>query len=64
LSPSTINHSENENGNNRQPATDSYVPSVVVPVTFPMTITVTEPVKELDGTKDAFISYLITTKVL
>ncbi|CAG8635798.1 12179_t:CDS:10, partial [Dentiscutata heterogama] len=29
---------------------------------FPMIITVTEPLKEFDGTKDAFISYLITTK--
>ncbi|CAG8467396.1 8912_t:CDS:10 [Diversispora eburnea] len=41
---------------------DSYLSNVVVPVLFPMKITVTEPQKQLDGTKDAFISYLITTK--
>ncbi|KAG9293932.1 hypothetical protein G9A89_019270 [Geosiphon pyriformis] len=39
-----------------------YLLSVEVPTAFPMTITVTDPLKELDGTKDAFISYLITTK--
>ncbi|CAB4409033.1 unnamed protein product [Rhizophagus irregularis] len=61
LAPSTINHTDNI-ANNRQSATDSYAPSVVVPAAYPMTITVTSPVKELDGTKEAFISYLITTE--
>jgi hypothetical protein len=64
LATSTINHTDNNISNNRQSATDSYVPSVVVPAAYPMTITVTSPIKELDGTKEAFISYLITTEVL
>ncbi|CAG8675775.1 24264_t:CDS:10, partial [Racocetra persica] len=36
--------------------------NAAIPNAFPMTITVTDPLKEFDGTKDAFISYLITTK--
>ncbi|CAG8765136.1 14793_t:CDS:10 [Cetraspora pellucida] len=36
--------------------------NAAIPNALPMTITVTEPLKEFDGTKDAFISYLITTK--
>ncbi|RIA98635.1 hypothetical protein C1645_749410 [Glomus cerebriforme] len=61
LASSTINHSENIS-NNRQTATDSYVPNSITSITYPMTITVTSPIKELDGTKEAFISYLITTE--
>ncbi|CAG8481128.1 4764_t:CDS:10 [Acaulospora morrowiae] len=40
-----------------QPPTQSSAP-----VAYSMNITVTEPLKELDGTKDAFISYLVNTK--
>ncbi|CAG8675113.1 8088_t:CDS:2, partial [Gigaspora rosea] len=36
--------------------------NAAISTAFPMTITVAEPLKEFDGTKDAFISYLITTK--
>ncbi|CAG8654092.1 5289_t:CDS:2, partial [Scutellospora calospora] len=49
MNPDQLSHSS---GNN----------NTVISNTFPMTITVTEPLKEFDGTKDAFISYLITTK--
>ncbi|CAI2168113.1 5132_t:CDS:10 [Funneliformis geosporum] len=64
LAPSTINHSNSndEHNDNRHSTTDSYVPSITVPIACAMTITVTDPIKELDGTKDAFISYLLTTK--
>ncbi|CAG8433630.1 1200_t:CDS:10 [Ambispora gerdemannii] len=43
-------------------STHQYTPSVEIPAAYPMVITVTDAKKELDGTKDAFISYLITTK--
>ncbi|CAG8601036.1 5027_t:CDS:10 [Funneliformis caledonium] len=64
LAPSTINHSNSneEHKDNQHPTTDSFVPNITVPVAHAMTITVTDPIKELDGTKEAFISYLITTK--
>ncbi|CAG8672891.1 9595_t:CDS:10 [Ambispora leptoticha] len=54
--------SRNKEQVTRPQPTHEYVPSVEPGVVYPMVITVTDAKKELDGTKDAFISYLITTK--
>ncbi|CAG8479112.1 1756_t:CDS:10 [Paraglomus occultum] len=36
-------------------------PLTTTTAAYPMTITVTDPLNELDGTRDTFVSYLITT---
>ncbi|CAH1758943.1 13137_t:CDS:10 [Entrophospora sp. SA101] len=73
LAPSPINNSFqsgfiNQNNSfqsefiNQTNSTQSLSPNINIPIAFPMTITVTDPKKELDGTKDAFMLYTITTK--